>query len=132
MLRPIGNLTEDLSAELPECSQILAHMNPIDFHGIDFGLGRSAAAGYNGAGMPHPSAGRRRQAGNKTDNRNGQIAGDKIRSVFFSRPADFTHHHHTFGVGILLEGFKTINKTGTVDRIAPDTDAGGLPDTLQG
>ncbi len=50
-------LRKYIGAEFAEGSQILTHMNAIGFHGFNFGLGRSAAAGYNGAGMSHPSAG---------------------------------------------------------------------------
>ena len=59
------------------------------------------------------------------------MPGDKLRSRFLGVSTNFANHHHPLRCRIFFKGFQTINKTGATDRIASDTDAGGLSDALQ-
>ena len=107
-------------------------MDPARLHGINFCLGRTAAAAYNCTGMPHASSRRRGQACNKSHHRFCHILSYKFSGFLFSSSADFANHSNTRSLRVLLKGIKAVYKVSAVYWITADTDTGGLPDPLQG
>jgi len=56
----------------------------------------------------------------------------KFGCLLFSSSPDFANHNDTRGLRVLFKVIQAVNKIGAVYRIAADTNAGGLPNSLQG
>ena len=87
------------------------------------------ASGNDGPGMPHPSPGRRCDAGNEANHRLFNVALNVFCSLLFGISADFTNHDHRLGFGVLLEQRQDIDKTRTVDGITTNAHTSRLPKT---
>ena len=107
-------------------------MNAGIVQGGDFAFGAAALAADDGAGMSHAPAGGRRQPGDKTDHRFGDLFPDKSGRLFFGVAADFADHDNAAGVGVFLKSVQAVDEVGAVDRVAADADTGGLAYVLAG
>src|SRR5262249_918019 len=77
----------------------------------------------------HPPPWRRSLPRDEGNHRLLEIRFDPRGGVLFGRPADFPDHDDGVGVWILREQFQRIDVRGSDERIATDTDAGGLSET---
>ena len=76
--------------------------------------------------MAHALALGRRLAGDIRGDGFGDMRLNIFRRFFFTRSADFAHHHDGFGRRVVLKHFQAINKIQTFDWVATDADAGAL------
>ena len=70
--------------------------------------------------------------GDKTDHRFLHVLLDIFGGFFFRGPADLAHHDHGMGIRIRVEQRERIDEVRADDRIAADSDAGGLTDIAAG
>merc|ERR1711931_433384 len=86
--------------------------------------------------MTHSSAWWRRHAGDERNNRLGVGARVVLLKVvcshLLSLTANLSDHDNTGGFVVSKEDFEAINKVGTVEGIATNTDAQGLSETDHG
>src|SRR5690606_36805698 len=55
---------------------------------------------------------------------------EELSRIFFSRAADFTDHDDRLGFVVGQEHFQHVDELGALDRVAADTDSGGLAEAL--
>src|SRR5512146_832537 len=78
----------------------------------------------DGACVSHALSRRRSLPGNKGSYRLGHFTSDVIGSFFFVGPTNFPDQDHPFSMGIGFKHLQHIDKTGAVDWIAADPNAG--------
>src|SRR5712671_6472935 len=93
---------------------------------------RPFTSGDDGAGVTHPTAGRRGLAADEADDRLGDVGLDEGGRLFLRGPADLADHHDRGGVGIALEELEHVDEVRPVDRVAPDAHAGRLAEPAPG
>src|SRR5690625_4908965 len=93
------------------------------------GVGRTLAAGNNGAGMAHALARRRSHTGDIGHHRLFDVVGNIFGRLFLGRAADFTHHDDAFGVRVVFKQLKAVDKAHAVNGIAANANAGRLAQT---
>ena len=82
--------------------------------------------------MPHAFAGRGGDAGDVGDDGFVHVSLDVFGRFFFGRAADFADHDDALGLRVGLEGGEDVHEAGAVNRVAADTDAGGLAEADAG
>lgn len=83
--------------------------------------------------MPHAPPWRGGTAGDEPRHRFLHLrAHQKLGSLFFCCAADLTNQDNTLGLRVGKEQLEDLNKLGPLDRIAPNADAGRLPETEPG
>src|SRR5580704_413909 len=93
-----------------------------------FFRGGSLPSADNCAGMSHAAPGRRGLPGDEADHRLLYIFLDVFGSHFLSIAANFADHYDRVGIAIFVEQLDRIQKAGANNRIAANSDTGGLPD----
>jgi len=102
-------------------------VNPGLLHRLDLLLGAPLTAGDDGSGVAHAAARRRGEAGDEADDRlldTGLL--EELGGFFLGSAPDLADHDNGLGLRVAQEEVEAIDEVGTVDRIATDTDAGGL------
>ena len=93
---------------------------------------RAFAAGDNRAGMPHAFARRGGNARDVGDDGFVHVRFDVFGRFFFGGAADFADHDDAFGLRVGLEGGEDVHEAGAVNRVATNTNAGGLAEADAG
>src|SRR5690606_864367 len=88
----------------------------------------SASPADNGARMPHPLARGRGLPADEADDRLFHVLCHVVRGDFLLAAADFADHHDGIGFRVLVEKLDDVEKSESVNGVAPDTDTCGLPD----
>src|SRR5262249_2026638 len=124
----IGFLFEALLHRVTDLSGTLHDTNSGGFHCCHL-FDRSAfSSGDNRAGMTHSPPRRRRLSADEADDRLLNFRFDIGRSFFFGCSTDFTDHHNAMRVLILIEKADRIYEGRDDDRIATNSNRGGLAD----
>src|SRR5690606_21669420 len=127
---------EDFDQRLAELRRRRRHTNASRFHGGNLVFRAALAAGDHAAGMAHGASGRSRTASDEADHRLLAAALgfvlEELRRIFFSRTADSTDHDDRLGFAVGQEHFQHVDELGALDRIAADTDSGGLAEAFVG
>ena len=77
--------------------------------------------------MAHAPARRRGRAGDEPGDRLFAVLPDPFRRFFLRAAADFANHDDAVRVGIVVEHFNDLEMRCSIDRVAADADARGLP-----
>ena len=83
-------------------------------------------------GVAHPLARGRRDAGDEPHHRLLHVLLDPSRRGLLVGAADLADHDHRLGLRIVVEQLQNVDVLQSVDRIAADADAGGLPEAELG
>src|SRR5215469_12821488 len=97
-------------------------------HGSHFVFGLSGPTGNDRAGMTHAAAGRCSLTGDESNYRLLDMLCYVGRSRLFRVPADLTDHDNCMRVEVGVEKLNRVHERRTDDRIAADSDTGGLAD----
>ena len=92
-----------------------------------FSGGGSGPPADDGAGVPHPLARRGGLPGDEADDGLLDVGLDVFGGFLLGVPADLPDHHESLGLRVLVEGLDRIEEVGPDHRVAPDAQAGGLP-----
>lgn len=95
-------------------------------HGGELLFGGAFTTGDDGTGVAHALARRGADAGDEADHWFGDVRANVFAGFFFGAAADFTDHDNRFGLRIVLEQFQRVDEGGAWNRVAADTDTGGL------
>ena len=103
-------------------------------HGLHLGLGGALSSGDDGASMTHSTAGRSSTTSDEADDGLVGVAVllQPFSGVFFGSTTDFADHDDTLGFGIVGETLQAVDEVGAVERIATNTDDGGLAEAVGG
>src|SRR5579872_544302 len=106
------------------------------FHSGSLGSSIALAAGNDRAGVTHAAAGGRGDASDKADHRflaapPGFVL-QELRGVLLSGPSDLPDHNDRGGLRVGQKHLQHVDEFGSLDRVAADTDRGGLPKPLLG
>ena len=88
----------------------------------------SFSSGNNCSGMAHAPAGWRGAARDESHHGLLDVSLDKSRGLFFRQSADLSNHHDAVGVRVIIEKAQRVDECCADNRVAADSDAGGLTD----
>ena len=108
-----------------EFGRVLRTGNACGLKGGEFLLSRPFATGDDGASVAHTLTWRCSRSRNESNDGLGDVVSSPCGSFLFGIAADFDHHDG-FGLRVCLKGSQAFDEAGAVDRVATDTDAGGL------
>src|SRR5262249_41902542 len=103
------------------------HADAGGFHGGHLLFGRTLPSGDDRARVPHPSSWRRGLTANESHHGLLHIRFDVSSGFFFRHSTDLADHDDAARFGIFVEQPNGIDEVRADNRIAPDPDAGGLP-----
>lgn len=103
---------------------------------LDLGVGTTLAAGDDGTGVAHSSAGGSGDTGDEADDglaaTNGIGRLEELGGVLLSGTTNLTNHDDTVGVGVLGEDLEAVDEVGAAEGVTTDADDEGLTETSLG
>lgn len=101
--------------------------------GLDLGVGTTLAAGDNGTGVTHTTAGRSRDTGDEADNGLAAVDGVELPqvlgSLLLSGTTNLTNHDDTISLLVLDKDLQAVNEVGAAERVTANADDERLSQT---
>src|SRR5688572_8925650 len=95
---------------------------------MNLGLSRVVGSADDRPGVAHALALGRRAASDECHHRLDHVLLDPQSGVGLVGPANLADHHHRISLLIALKELEQVDEVESLDRIAANADAGGLPD----
>ncbi|EJK52266.1 hypothetical protein THAOC_28484, partial [Thalassiosira oceanica] len=88
----------------------------------------------DGAGVSHPPSRRRRHPRDEPHDRLARVAVARppLGRLLLGRAADLADHDDPLGLGVVAEPLEAVDEVRAVEGVAPDADAGALPEPGHG
>jgi len=82
--------------------------------------------------MSHPPPWGGSHTGNEANDGLGAVGRDPLSSLLLSRTSNLSNHDDSLGLGVVLEPLQAVDKVGSVERIASNSDASRLAEANGG
>jgi len=128
----IGGSLHELGHLFAHLRRVANNVNASGFEGGNLVGGSALATSNDGTGVTHATAWRSSLSSDEADDWQLTVVvlTEPLSGLLFGLSADLTDHDYTLGLGIIDKLSEDINKVGTVEGIATDTNNSALSKSL--